>query len=117
MLTDHGAVLAEVFVGPDGNILTGSARMAQQATDLATAAALQQDIARKQAALARKRKALEARIAEMEAELALEAEDVGMTLAQQASTASNLLTARTTQANQREQAGGAQRVRANGGTR
>ena len=88
VLTDHGAELADVFVGPDGTILTGSARMAQEAADLATAAALQQDIARKQAALARKRKALEARIAEMQAELALEAEDVGMTIAQQASTAS-----------------------------
>ena len=117
VLTDHGAELADVFVGPDGTILTGSARMAQEAADRATAAALQQDIARKQAALARKHKALEAKIAEMQAELAVEAEDVGITIAQQASTASDLLSARTTQAQQREQAGGAQRVRTNGGMR
>ena len=117
VLTDQGARLADVFVGPDGTILTGSARMAQEAADLATAAALQQDIARKQAALTRKRKALEAKITEMQAELAIEAEDVGVTIAQQASTASDLQIARTTQAKQREQVGGAQRVRTNGGMR
>jgi circadian clock protein KaiC len=117
VLTDHGAELADIFVGPGGTILTGSARKAQEAADRAAAVALTQDIARKQAALARKTKALEARIAEMQAELALEAGDVGITIAQQASAASDLLSARTTQAQQREQAGGAPRARTNGGMR
>ena len=117
LLTDHGIELAEVFVGPDGSILTGSARVAQEATDRAAAAALKQDIARKKAAMARKNKALEARIAEMQAELAVEADEVGMTIAQQESTASDLLTTRTTLAQQREQAGGAQTRRTNGGMR
>ncbi len=117
VLTDHGVELAEIFVGPDGAILTGSARVAQEARDRATSAALKQDIARKQATMARKTKALEARIAEMQAELAVEAEDVGLTISQQELTASDLLTARIAQAQQREQAGGAQTRRTNGGIR
>ena len=115
LLTDHGVALADIFIGPDGTILTGSAREAQEAADCAAVVALKQDIARKQAALARKTKALEARITEMQAELAAEAEEVGMTISQQESIASDLLTARTTLARQREQAGGAQTRRTNGG--
>ena len=33
VLSDQGVDLAEVFIGPDGGILTGSARMAQEAAD------------------------------------------------------------------------------------
>jgi circadian clock protein KaiC len=117
LLTDHGAELADVSVGPDGAILTASARVAQDAADRTTATAEKQDTARKQATMARKTKALEAKIAEMRTELAAEAEEVGVAMSEQASTALDLLTSRAAQAQQREQVGGAQRGRANGGTK
>ena len=105
LLTDHGVKLADVIVGPGGGILTGSARAAQEATDRAAVIALKQDIARKQAALQRKRDAVQARIAEMQTELEVEAEEVEMTIAQQTSAASDLLMARTAQAELRQGTG------------
>ena len=39
VLSDQGVDLAEVFIGPDGGILTGSARVAQEAADRAATAA------------------------------------------------------------------------------
>ena len=114
VLTDRCVELAKVFVGPDGVTLTASSRVAQEAAGRAAVEALKQNIARKQAVLARKRKALQARTAEMQAELAVETKEVGMAIAQEASTASDLLTTSATQADQREQARGAPRVRTNG---
>lgn len=105
LLTDHGVKLVDIFVAPGGGILTGSARAAQEATDRAAVIALSQDIARKQAALQRRRNAVQARIAEMQAELAAEAEEVDMAIAQQTSAASDLVTARTAQARERQAAG------------
>jgi circadian clock protein KaiC len=69
LLTDRGIDLAEVFIGPDGGILTWSARLAQETDDRAAAAALKYDIAHKAAAILRKRKAIAAGIAEMEADV------------------------------------------------
>ncbi len=117
VLSDAGVDLAEVFIGPDGGILTGSARVAQEAADRAAAAALVGETARKQAAMLRRRKAVEARIAEMQADLAAEAEEVGVAIELQASAASDLATARTSQAREREQAGDPQTGRPNGETR
>jgi circadian clock protein KaiC len=105
LLTDRGIELVDVFVSPNGTILTGSARTAQEATDRATVIALNQDIVRKQAALRRRRNSVEARIAEMQTELAAETEDVGTTIEQQTSTASELLNARRVQAQEREGTG------------
>ena len=117
VLSDHGVDLAEVFIGPDGGILTGSLRVAQEAADRAAVAALEDETARKEAAMLRKRKAVEARIAEMEADLAAEAEEVGAAIRIQASVASGRSTARAAQALGREQAGDPQTVRRNGGQR
>lgn len=105
LLTDHGIKLVDIFIGPEGGILTGSARIAQEATDRATVSALNLDIARKQAALQRKRSAVQARIAEMQTELAVETEEVESAIAQQTSAASALLTDRTVQAQERENTG------------
>jgi circadian clock protein KaiC len=105
LLTDHGVRLVDIFVGPDGAILTGSARTSQEATDRATVLAMNQDIARKQAALQRKRNAVQARITEMQSELDVETEEVQLAIAQQTSAASDLLTDRSTQAQERESTG------------
>ena len=118
IITDDGVDLAQVFVGPDGTILTGSARVAQEAADRAAAIAMDEDAARKRAAMLRKQKTVEARIAAMQADLTAEAEEVGVAISEQTLAASSRSTARETQARGREQGGGeAQPSRSNGGGR
>jgi circadian clock protein KaiC len=73
-LTGQGIQLLDVYVGP-GGVLTGSARLAQEARDNAESAARQEEIKRQRLALQRKRKALEAQIAALQAELEMEMEE------------------------------------------
>jgi circadian clock protein KaiC len=115
LLTDNGIDLADVFIGPNGGILTGSARDSQKLVDRATATTLQQVIAGKKAAIARKQAAMASRIAEMQAELAAEADELGVTIAQQETAAASLLSARTILARDREQRGNASLLRSIGG--
>jgi circadian clock protein KaiC len=68
ILTDSRIDLADVFIGPDGKILTGSARGAQEMVDRAATMTLQQIIAGKRAALACKQTVMDSRIAEMQAD-------------------------------------------------
>ncbi len=70
-LTDHGIELLDVYVGP-GGVLTGSARLSQEAQDDAVQALQEQEIARKQVALERKREAMEAQIVLLRAEFEAE---------------------------------------------
>ncbi|RPH59221.1 MAG: circadian clock protein KaiC [Chloroflexi bacterium] len=67
LLTDHGVELRDVYVGPSG-VLTGSARLAQEAQEQATQTMRDQEVERRKLELERKRKALEAQIAAMRAE-------------------------------------------------
>jgi len=75
VLTDHGAELVDVYLGPEG-ILTGSARVAQEAQDRRTQSERQQEIERKRLDLKRKRETMQAQIAVLQAEL--EAEEAYM---------------------------------------
>ena len=61
LLTDHGIDLMDVYLGPEG-VLTGSARLSQEAAATAGALERTQEAERKQRELTRKREALEARI-------------------------------------------------------
>jgi circadian clock protein KaiC len=67
LLTDHGVELRDVYVGASG-VLTGSARLAQEAEEQAGKLTRLQEVERRQLDLERKRKALEAQIATMRAE-------------------------------------------------
>ena len=67
LLTDHGVELCEVYVGA-GGVLTGTARRAQEAQELALTLTRQQEIERKQIDLVASRRALEAQIAALRAE-------------------------------------------------
>jgi circadian clock protein KaiC len=69
LLTDKGINLLDVYVGPSG-VLTGSARLAQEAQEKGTELAHQQEIEMIKLNLESKRKALEAQIAVLNAELA-----------------------------------------------
>jgi circadian clock protein KaiC len=71
VLTNHGIQLLDVYVGPSG-LLTGSARVAQEARERADAEERKLSLAYKTAELQEKRQQLETRIAEMRAEFDLE---------------------------------------------
>lgn len=60
-LTGRGIELLDVYVGP-GGVLTGSARLSQEAKDDAVQTLQQQEIVRRQIALERRREAMEAQI-------------------------------------------------------
>jgi circadian clock protein KaiC len=82
LLTDRGVELREVYLG-DAGLLTGSARVAQEAKDEAQAMRARQEIKRKQWMLERKRKALEAQMAALALELETEEQESGQLIAQE----------------------------------
>jgi circadian clock protein KaiC len=81
LLTDRGIQLREVYLGEAG-LLTGSARVAQEAKDESTALFVRQELERKQFLLERKRKALEAQIAALQFDLATEDQEAMQLIAQ-----------------------------------
>ena len=74
-LTDHGIELVDVYVGT-GGVLTGSARLTQEAKERAAETAQQQEIDRKERTLARLRTALEAELASLRAKFEAEQADL-----------------------------------------
>jgi len=80
-LTDHGAKLMDVAIGPDG-IVTGSARVALQVKEASSVVAREQASEAKRGSLAHKRIALQARIKALQAEFDAEAQAVDMEVEQ-----------------------------------
>lgn len=68
MMTGRGLKLVDVYLGRSG-VLTGSARVVQEAQDRAGAALHRQDVEQKRRSLSRKRKRLAAEIAALQADL------------------------------------------------
>jgi circadian clock protein KaiC len=81
LITGRGIELVEVYAGPEG-VLTGSARVIQEARQRAEAAARQQQAERRQRDLGRKRQALEAQLAALRAELEATEEETRLILAE-----------------------------------
>jgi circadian clock protein KaiC len=75
LLTDQGVKLVDVYLGAEG-ILTGSARLSQEARDRAAAAARREDLANLQRRLNRRRTAVDAQIVALRAELESEEEEI-----------------------------------------
>ncbi|MBK7174358.1 MAG: circadian clock protein KaiC [Bacteroidales bacterium] len=75
ILTNHGVELREVYVGASG-VLTGSARIAQEALENAERLTHKHDIEQKKREIERKRKALEAQIATLNANFEAEESEV-----------------------------------------
>lgn len=75
LLTDKGIQLEDVYIGMEG-VLTGSARLAQEAKEKAALTSYQEEIERKQLHLERKRKALETKVALQWAEFETEEAEV-----------------------------------------
>jgi circadian clock protein KaiC len=71
LLTDHGIELLDVYIGPEG-VLTGSARLSQEAKNDAEQLMHQREIERKQSGIELKRAALEAQIVVLKSEFKAE---------------------------------------------
>jgi circadian clock protein KaiC len=82
ILSDKGIDLVDVYLGGD-RVLTGSARVAQEARERAAATLREQDHHRKLRQLASKRKAIEAQIAALQAEAEAETEEVHFAISQE----------------------------------
>jgi circadian clock protein KaiC len=78
-LTSQGVKLVDAYLGSSG-VLTGSARIAQEMVDAASAVRRAQDNERKHRDIQRKRAALERQIAELRAELESEEEEARKSL-------------------------------------
>jgi len=75
LLTSRGIELNDVYLGAEG-VLTGSARVAQEAREKATAVQRQQDVEAKQRELEHRREALEARITALRKEFEAESQEL-----------------------------------------
>ena len=81
-MTDHGVELREVYLGEAG-MLTGSARVTQEANDASAALLSRQEIERKQLLLERKRKVLDSQIAALQLDLETEEQESQQIIAQE----------------------------------
>jgi circadian clock protein KaiC len=81
MVTDAGIQLTDVYIGPSG-MLTGSARVSQEARERAERVTLSEEAERQQLALECKRAALEGQIAALRAEFSAEETIIARTFSQ-----------------------------------
>lgn len=81
MVTDTGIQLTDVYIGPSG-MLTGSARVSQEARERAERVSLNEEAERQQLALECKRAALEGQIAALRAEFSAEETIIARTFSQ-----------------------------------
>jgi len=90
LLSDHGVELCEVYVGA-GGVLTGSARLAQEALEHAGKLTRKQETERRQLELESKRRALEAQIDAMRAEFEVRATEAQKIIGQEQAQEAQLL--------------------------
>lgn len=83
VLSDHGAQLRDVYVGPSGGLITGSARDALEAQEKAKTLALLEDNAGRKRERVHKRQALEAQIASLRATFEVDEAEAGTTNAEE----------------------------------
>ncbi len=79
-ITSQGIELLDVYLGPEG-VLTGSARVAQEAREAAARAIAREEINRKQRSLECRRRALEGRIVALQAKLQEEQDELERSIA------------------------------------
>ncbi len=80
LLTEKGVQLTEVYLGPEG-VLTGSSRLAQEATATATAVQRGMEIERKRGELARRQQGMEAQIAVLQWQFQTDKEEMEQDIA------------------------------------
>jgi circadian clock protein KaiC len=82
-LTDHGIELLDVYAGPEG-VLTGTARMAQEARERAASANRQREVERRRRDLERKRLTMKAQIEALQADYQGVEEEMKVVVGQEA---------------------------------
>jgi circadian clock protein KaiC len=75
LITDSGIDLVDAYVGP-GGVLTGAARVQQEAQEKAAALAAQEELEHRRYVLDRKRQIMEAQVAALQAEISAEEEEL-----------------------------------------
>ena len=111
LLTDHGVELRDVYVGPSGTLLTGSARGALEAQEKAQALVREQETEGRKRERERKRQAMEAQIAVLRAEFEVEQAEAAKTIGQDQTSAGVLAGDRVQMARLRQADTGAARMR------
>lgn len=101
VLSDRGIELKDIYVGLDG-MLTGSARLAREASEQAAAVQRRQAIERKKRNLERKRRALEARVAALRLQFEAEEEDMDRGIRQEEAREEQVLRNRQEMAHSRQ---------------
>ena len=101
VLTSRGVRLLEPYLGLDG-VLTGSARVAQEAKEAASVAVRGAELARKRREIERRRKSVEAQIAALQAEIETESEELECLLAEEGARASQSVAVRDAMAGSRK---------------
>ena len=81
-LTDHGIELTDVYVGP-GGVLTGTARLVQEARERDEQVARQQATERRRRDVAARRRSVERQMAEMRAAIEAEEAEIAMLIEQE----------------------------------
>ena len=109
LLTNQGVDLLDVYLGSEG-VLTGSARLAQEAREQANSVARQQEIERKQRELERKKRMLEAQIAELRAEFEAQEAELDLAINEQKARESQLLQDRAAMGQSRKADGNGDQV-------
>jgi len=99
-ITSHGIALRDAYSGP-GGVLTGSARLAQEAQELATQVLREQEIRRQQDELGRRRGMMEAQICTMREEFAAMEKETRTLIAQSRTSEALLLQDRRAMAQSR----------------
>jgi circadian clock protein KaiC len=82
LLTPNGIELTDVYLGPEG-VLTGSARLAQEAKERASELRNNQEVERKRRELERRQQALEAQIAALRLHFETEREEIERSIGEQ----------------------------------
>ena len=80
LITSKGVRLVPAYLGPSG-VLTGSARLSQEALDQSESLVAKEDLDRKKLALDHRRSAIDARIEALRAEFRAEEEEFARTVA------------------------------------
>jgi circadian clock protein KaiC len=89
VLTDHGVELIDVYAGPSG-VLTGSARLTEEAQERAAAIAQEQELEGRERALTRLRTAFEAEVASLRARFEADQAELATGIDEQRSRATRL---------------------------
>jgi circadian clock protein KaiC len=76
LVTDHGIVIQDVYLGPSGSLLMGSSRAAQEAKEMAEAVAQNKIVMRRKRELESKLKSLDAQIAVLSSDFEVEKEEL-----------------------------------------